>query len=118
MLLYHGTTKEFHDQDIEKLGRFQGNYGIYLDERILTPLGYANARASEFGASPLVLIVDFSRISSRVIDLNGMWKIDYLVPEDYLALDVPNIMENDDATEFFDLLARRTKERFNLEFHL
>lgn len=61
-LLYHGTTREFHDAQIESYGKYMGNLGVHLGVNSGSPMGYAVGRSRKYFATPLLLVVDSSKV--------------------------------------------------------
>ena len=91
VILYHGTTKGYHDKRICEFQRYQHILDrIALADFLSTPLGYAIQRARDFRDTPLVLIVKASRITSNLTFRSKKyeWECDFLEPEWYRSLEI------------------------------
>ena len=88
-LLYHGTTKQWHDKQHERHNCYLGA-PLHLHTGMVSAAGYAYNRSRIYKASPLLLIVDTSKIPDRIIHTTGsMFETEKLFSGEYIAMELP-----------------------------
>jgi len=113
--LYHGTTKQWHDEQIKRHDCYKG-HPIYLSESLESASEHALERKRKFDkASPLLLIIDGSKIKERITtDKSNVKK--YTIPqlnsEEYIIVDLP---ANGVTREVIIEAKRKVKEAFGKE---
>ena len=115
-LLYHGTTREFHDMNIDEIGRYQmAHHPIDLDTHLFGAVGYANDRAPKYNASPLLLVVNAEKVRDRLRGDLPQPQIDFLELGEYLPIDIPQIMDMDKVMRFLKQTKKTVETNFGLE---
>ena len=88
-LLYHGTTKGYHDMRIKMFSRYESDYAPIIGLGLYphTPMGYAFQRAKQYDDEPLLLVVKTSKINSNLTWMPAI-ECEFLEPEWYRTLNL------------------------------
>lgn len=67
-IVYHGTTKSYHEQQLQKFKRYQHDKSkLYLSNTSSIPISFALLRARQYSDEPVLLVINTSKINSNLI---------------------------------------------------
>jgi hypothetical protein len=93
-ILYHGTTRGYHDRQLRLLGRYEHvRAPVSLDASPSTAVAYALQRAAQYEDSPLLLITSGELIRMHLpFIVSPLPECAYLEREWYAELDIGKAM--------------------------
>jgi|SRR3989344_389214 len=91
-LLYHGTTKSFHDKVLKEFGNYRmiSDREVCLDNSLITPISYALQRTEQYNDEPVLLIVDPRLlVPESNFRIGSPFRVDFLNKKSYSLISLP-----------------------------